>query len=109
MYCEFPVHPCKSFIALISHWCDVIHLTCVYDCAVFSLDTLGEEDTESMLNMEVVEEPEPTPGPQGQDIGAPTAPPKKSPPNFNHGLKKKKRHGNKSPLSDKPQDLQVWI
>ncbi|ROJ33119.1 Dysferlin [Anabarilius grahami] len=76
---------------------------------VFSLDTLGEDDTESMLMMEVVEEPEPTPGPQGQDIGAPTAPPKKAPPNFNHGLKKKKRHGNKSPLSDKPQDLQVRL
>lgn len=68
---------------------------------------MGEEDTESMLMMEVVEEPEPVPGPQGQDTGAPTAPPKKAPPNFNHGLKKKKRHSNKNPLSDKPQDLQV--
>lgn len=87
----------------------VLHLTCAYDCVVFSLDTLGEDDTESMLMMEVVEEPEPTPGPQGQDIGAPTAPPKKAPPNFNHGLKKKKRQGNKSSLSDKPQDLQVCI
>ncbi|XP_077084356.1 dysferlin isoform X5 [Siphateles boraxobius] len=76
---------------------------------VFSLDTLGEDDTESMLMMEVVEEPEPTPGPQGQDIGAPTAPPKKAPPNFNHGLKKKKHQGNKSSLSDKPQDLQVRV
>uniref|UniRef100_A0A8C2K2P4 Dysferlin n=1 Tax=Cyprinus carpio TaxID=7962 RepID=A0A8C2K2P4_CYPCA len=76
---------------------------------VFSLDTMGEEDTESMLMMEVVEEPEPVPGTQGQDTGAPTAPPKKAPPNFNHGLKKKKRHSNKSPLSDKPQDLQVRL
>uniref|UniRef100_A0A8C2JZ49 Dysferlin n=1 Tax=Cyprinus carpio TaxID=7962 RepID=A0A8C2JZ49_CYPCA len=67
------------------------------------------EDTESMLMMEVVEEPEPVPGTQGQDTGAPTAPPKKAPPNFNHGLKKKKRHSNKSPLSDKPQDLQVRL
>uniref|UniRef100_A0A8C1U7Q3 Dysferlin, limb girdle muscular dystrophy 2B (autosomal recessive) n=1 Tax=Cyprinus carpio TaxID=7962 RepID=A0A8C1U7Q3_CYPCA len=75
----------------------------------FSLDTMGEEDTESMLMMEVVEEPEPVPGTQGQDTGAPTAPPKKAPPNFNHGLKKKKRHSNKSPLSDKPQDLQVRL
>ncbi|XP_073692733.1 dysferlin [Garra rufa] len=76
---------------------------------VFSLDTMGEDDTESMLMMEVVEEPEPVPGPQGQDTGAPTAPPKKAPPNFNHGLKKKKRHSNKSPMSDKPQDLQVRL
>ncbi|XP_016421550.1 dysferlin isoform X3 [Sinocyclocheilus rhinocerous] len=76
---------------------------------VFSLDTMGEEDTESMLMMEVVEEPEPVPGPLGQDTGAPTAPPKKAPPNFNHGLKKKKRHSNKNPLSDKPQDLQVRL
>uniref|UniRef100_A0A8C1G6Z3 Dysferlin, limb girdle muscular dystrophy 2B (autosomal recessive) n=1 Tax=Cyprinus carpio TaxID=7962 RepID=A0A8C1G6Z3_CYPCA len=76
---------------------------------VFSLDTMGEEDTESMLTMEVVEEPEPVPGPQGQDTGAPTAPPKKAPPNFNHGLKKKKHHSNKNPLSDKPQDLQVRL
>ncbi|XP_016120463.1 dysferlin-like, partial [Sinocyclocheilus grahami] len=73
---------------------------------VFSLDTMGEEDTESMLMMDVVEEPEPVPGPLGQDTGAPTAPPKKAPPNFNHGLKKKKRHSNKNPLSDKPQNLQ---
>ncbi|XP_058637229.1 dysferlin isoform X9 [Onychostoma macrolepis] len=76
---------------------------------VFSLDTMGEDDTESMLMMEVVEEPEPVPGPQGQDTGSPTAPPKKAPPNFNHGLKKKKRHSNKNPLSDKPQDLQVRL
>uniref|UniRef100_A0A8C1G0H3 Dysferlin, limb girdle muscular dystrophy 2B (autosomal recessive) n=1 Tax=Cyprinus carpio TaxID=7962 RepID=A0A8C1G0H3_CYPCA len=85
----------------------LLFLTCVY--VVFSLDTMGEEDTESMLTMEVVEEPEPVPGPQGQDTGAPTAPPKKAPPNFNHGLKKKKHHSNKNPLSDKPQDLQVRL
>ncbi|XP_051982464.1 dysferlin-like isoform X2 [Xyrauchen texanus] len=76
---------------------------------VFSLDTMGEEDTESMLMMEVVEEPEPVPGPQGQDMGAPTASPKKTPPNFNHSLKKKKRHSNKSTLSNKPQDFQVRL
>ncbi|KAA0723189.1 Dysferlin Dystrophy-associated fer-1-like protein [Triplophysa tibetana] len=76
---------------------------------VFSLDTMGEEDTESMLMMEVLEEPEPVPGPQGQDIRIPTAPPKRAPPNFNHGLKKKKRHSNKLPLSNKPQDLQIRL
>ncbi|XP_026122906.1 dysferlin-like isoform X10 [Carassius auratus] len=76
---------------------------------VFSLDTMGEEDTESMLMMEVAEEPEPVPGPLGQDTGAPTAPPKKTPPNINQGLKKKKRNSNKIPLSDKPQDLQVRL
>lgn len=70
---------------------------------------MGEEDTESMLMMEVAEEPEPVPGPLGQDTGAPTAPPKKTPPNINHGLKKKKRNSNKIPLSDKPQDLQVCV
>uniref|UniRef100_A0A673IZ38 Dysferlin-like n=1 Tax=Sinocyclocheilus rhinocerous TaxID=307959 RepID=A0A673IZ38_9TELE len=75
---------------------------------VFSLDTMDEEDTESMLMMEVVEETEPVPGPQGQDTGAPTAPPKKAPPNFNHG-QKKKCHSNKSPLSHTPQDLQVRL
>ncbi|XP_052416117.1 dysferlin isoform X8 [Carassius gibelio] len=76
---------------------------------VFSLDTMGEEDTESMLMMEVAEEPEPVPGPLGQDTGAPTAPPKKTPPNINQGLKKKKRNSIKIPLSDKPQDLQVRL
>ncbi|XP_073716069.1 dysferlin isoform X3 [Misgurnus anguillicaudatus] len=76
---------------------------------VFSMDTLGEDDTESMLMIEAAEEAEPVPGPQGQDIGAPTAPPKRAPPNFNQGLKKKKRQSNKSPLSDKPQDLQVRL
>ncbi|XP_056605419.1 dysferlin isoform X6 [Triplophysa dalaica] len=76
---------------------------------VFSLDTMGEEDTESMLMMEVLEEPEPVQGPQGQDIGVPTAPPKRAPPNFNHGLKKKKRQSNKLPLSNKPQDLQIRL
>ncbi|XP_030635858.1 dysferlin isoform X2 [Chanos chanos] len=77
---------------------------------VFSLDTMGEEDTESMLMMEATEEPEPVPGPQGQEPGAPAAPPKKAPPNFTPGLKKKKRHGsNKAPLPNKPQDLQVRV
>ncbi|XP_031440448.1 dysferlin isoform X3 [Clupea harengus] len=80
---------------------------------VFSMDTMGEDDTESMLMMEeeTVEEPEPvtgTPGPQ--EPGVPTAPPKKHLPNFNLSLKKKKRHGtNKAPLPNKPQDLQVRV
>ncbi|XP_037402227.1 dysferlin isoform X3 [Pygocentrus nattereri] len=76
---------------------------------VFSLDTMGEEDTESMMMLEVPEEPEPVPGPQGPETGAPTAPPKKAPPTFNQGLKKKKQHHNKAPLPNKPQDLQVRV
>lgn len=75
--------------------------------AVFSLDTMGDEDTESMLMVEVAEEPEPVPGPQGQEIGTPHTPPKKAPPTFTHGMKKKKQQSNKAPLSNKPQDLQV--
>uniref|UniRef100_A0A3B4E702 C2 domain-containing protein n=1 Tax=Pygocentrus nattereri TaxID=42514 RepID=A0A3B4E702_PYGNA len=75
----------------------------------FSLDTMGEEDTESMMMLEVPEEPEPVPGPQGPETGAPTAPPKKAPPTFNQGLKKKKQHHNKAPLPNKPQDLQVRV
>ncbi|XP_060730490.1 dysferlin isoform X3 [Tachysurus vachellii] len=76
---------------------------------VFSLDTMGDDDTESMLMVEVAEEPEPVPGPQGQDIGAPHTPPKKAPPIFTHGMKKKKQQSNKAPLSNKPQDLQVRV
>ncbi|XP_072543804.1 dysferlin isoform X6 [Salminus brasiliensis] len=76
---------------------------------VFSLDTMGEEDTESMMMLEVAEEPEPVPGPQGPETGVPTAPPKKAPPTFNQGLKKKKQHHNKAPLPNKPQDLQVRV
>lgn len=77
--------------------------------AVFSLDTMGDEDTESMIMVEVAEEPEPIPGPQGQEIGAPHTPPKKAPPAFTHGMKKKKQQSNKAPLSNKPQDLQVCV
>uniref|UniRef100_A0A8B9K172 Dysferlin, limb girdle muscular dystrophy 2B (autosomal recessive) n=1 Tax=Astyanax mexicanus TaxID=7994 RepID=A0A8B9K172_ASTMX len=77
---------------------------------VFSLDTMGEEDTESMMTIEVAEEPEPVPGPQGPETGIPTAPPKKAPPAFNQGLKKKKQQQhNKAPLPNKPQDLQVRV
>ncbi|XP_035375572.1 dysferlin isoform X3 [Electrophorus electricus] len=75
---------------------------------VFSLDTVGDGDTESMLTLEAAEEPEPVPGPQSQDPGAPTAPPKRAPPAFQQGLKKKK-HSNKALLPNKPQDLQVRV
>ncbi|KAJ8262602.1 hypothetical protein GJAV_G00168250 [Gymnothorax javanicus] len=74
---------------------------------VYSVDTMGEEDTESMLMVEPAEEPEPIPGPQGQEI--PTAPPKKAPPNLIHGAKKRKRASNKTPLPNKPQDFQVRV
>ncbi|XP_076829494.1 dysferlin isoform X4 [Brachyhypopomus gauderio] len=75
---------------------------------VFSMDTVGDGDTESMLTLEAAEEPEPVPGPQIQDPGAPLAPPKRAPPAFQQGLKKKKQH-NKAPLPNKPQDLQVRV
>ncbi|XP_028856711.1 dysferlin isoform X9 [Denticeps clupeoides] len=78
---------------------------------VFSLDTMGEEDTESMHMIDVIEEPEPLPGAPGpQDPGDPAGPPKKAPPSFNPSLKKKKRQSsNKAPLSNKPQDLQIRV
>ncbi|KAJ8392183.1 hypothetical protein AAFF_G00077510 [Aldrovandia affinis] len=74
---------------------------------VYSLDTMGEEDTESMLMVETPDEPEPVPGPQGQET--PAAPPKKAPPNLIQGAKKKKRPANKSPLPNKPQDFQIRV
>ncbi|KAJ8268835.1 hypothetical protein COCON_G00114420 [Conger conger] len=74
---------------------------------VYSIDTLGEEDTESMLMVEAAEEPETVPGPQGQET--PTAPPKKAPPNLIHGAKKKKRASNRTPLPNKPQDFQIRV
>ncbi|XP_034146168.1 dysferlin isoform X4 [Esox lucius] len=84
---------------------------------VFSLDTMGEEDTESMLRMEQTDEPD-TESQQGthhQGIQGgqetPTAQtPKRAPPNYIPGIKRKKRQqNNQSPLSNKPQDLQVRV
>uniref|UniRef100_A0A8C9W3A4 Dysferlin, limb girdle muscular dystrophy 2B (autosomal recessive) n=1 Tax=Scleropages formosus TaxID=113540 RepID=A0A8C9W3A4_SCLFO len=75
--------------------------------AVFSMDTVGEEDTESMLMMESTEDPEPAAGPPGQE--PPTAPPKRTPPNVVQGMKKKKRQPNRAPLPNKPQDVQVRV
>ncbi|XP_029108966.1 dysferlin isoform X4 [Scleropages formosus] len=74
---------------------------------VFSMDTVGEEDTESMLMMESTEDPEPAAGPPGQE--PPTAPPKRTPPNVVQGMKKKKRQPNRAPLPNKPQDVQVRV
>ncbi|XP_064199854.1 dysferlin isoform X3 [Anguilla rostrata] len=74
---------------------------------VYSIDTMGEDDTESMLMVEAAEEPEPVPGPQGPET--PTAPPKKAPPNLIHGAKKKKRPSNRPPLPNKPQDFQIRV
>ncbi|XP_035282106.1 dysferlin isoform X7 [Anguilla anguilla] len=74
---------------------------------VYSIDTMGEDDTESMLMVEAAEEPEPVPGPQGPET--PTAPPKKAPPNLIHGAKKKKRPSNRPHLPNKPQDFQIRV
>uniref|UniRef100_A0A4W4HL56 C2 domain-containing protein n=1 Tax=Electrophorus electricus TaxID=8005 RepID=A0A4W4HL56_ELEEL len=90
------------------HVCVCLLLICMRVLAMFSLDTVGDGDTESMLTLEAAEEPEPVPGPQSQDPGAPTAPPKRAPPAFQQGLKKKK-HSNKALLPNKPQDLQVRV
>lgn len=88
--------------------------------AVISLDTLGEEDTESMMMLETTEDqggddghsmviigPQ---GPPGRE--SPTAQtPKRSPPSYNThgGLRKKRRgaSGQSKPLPNKQQDLQV--
>uniref|UniRef100_G3Q4S2 Dysferlin, limb girdle muscular dystrophy 2B (autosomal recessive) n=1 Tax=Gasterosteus aculeatus aculeatus TaxID=481459 RepID=G3Q4S2_GASAC len=89
---------------------------------MISLDTLGEEDTESMIMLEPPED-------QGADDGrsmvivgpqgppgreSPTAQtPKRSPPSYNThgGLRKRRRgaSGQPKPLADKPQDLQVRV
>ncbi|XP_034020743.1 dysferlin isoform X3 [Thalassophryne amazonica] len=87
-----------------------------------SLDTLGEEDTESMIMVEPPEDqgaedghsmvivgPQ---GPLGQE--SPTAQmPKRSPPSYHtHGGLRKRRRGTSSqakPLPNKPQDIQVRV
>lgn len=87
---------------------------------VISLDTLGEEDTESMIMVEPAEDPGiddsrsmvivGPQGPPGQE--SPTAhTPKRSPPAYNThgGLRKRKRGASSQPkqLPNKPQDIQV--
>lgn len=89
---------------------------------VISLDTLGEEDTESMIMVEPAEEAGVDdsrslviigpPGPPGQE--SPTnQTPKRSPPAYNrHGGLKKRRRGTSSQpkqLANKPQDIQVQL
>uniref|UniRef100_A0A3Q4N4Y8 Dysferlin, limb girdle muscular dystrophy 2B (autosomal recessive) n=1 Tax=Neolamprologus brichardi TaxID=32507 RepID=A0A3Q4N4Y8_NEOBR len=91
-------------------------------CAVISLDTLGEEDTESMMMLEPTEDqgaddgrsmviigPQ---GPPGQE--SPTAQtPKRSPPSYHTqgGLRKRRRGASSQPkqLPNKPQDLQIRV
>ena len=87
---------------------------------MISLDTLGEEDTASMVMLEPPEDQGPDDGrslvvtgpqgPTGQE--SPTAQtPKRSPPTYNtHGGLRRRRRGASSqhkPLPNKPQDLQV--
>nr|XP_046236936.1 dysferlin isoform X2 [Scatophagus argus] len=89
---------------------------------MISLDTLGEEDTESMIMLEPTEDQGPDDGrsmvvvgpqgPTGQE--SPTAQtPKRSPPTYNtHGGLRKRRRGASSqakPLPNKPQDMQVRV
>uniref|UniRef100_A0A673B792 Dysferlin, limb girdle muscular dystrophy 2B (autosomal recessive) n=1 Tax=Sphaeramia orbicularis TaxID=375764 RepID=A0A673B792_9TELE len=90
--------------------------------SVISLDTLGEEDTESMMMLESTEDQGPDDGrsmvivgpqgPPGQE--SPTAQtPKRSPPSYNPqgGLRKRRRGASSQPkpLPNKPQDLQVRV
>lgn len=87
---------------------------------MISLDTLGEEDTESMMMLEPTEDQGPDDGrsmvivgPQGPagHESPTTQTPKRSPPSYNtHGGLRKRRRGASSqhkPLPNKPQDLQV--
>ncbi|XP_016535214.1 dysferlin isoform X2 [Poecilia formosa] len=89
---------------------------------MISLDTLGDEDTESMIMVEPAEEAGVDdsrslvivgpPGPPGQE--SPTnQTPKRSPPAYNtHGGLRKRRRGASSqpkPLANKPQDIQVRV
>ncbi|XP_027894967.1 dysferlin isoform X7 [Xiphophorus couchianus] len=89
---------------------------------MISLDTLGEEDTESMIMVEPAEEPGVDdsqslvivgpPGPPGQE--SPTnQTPKRFPPAYNtHGGLRKRRRGTSSQpkqLANKPQDIQVRV
>ncbi|KAK5618564.1 hypothetical protein CRENBAI_016486 [Crenichthys baileyi] len=89
---------------------------------MISLDTLGEEDTESMIMVEPAEEPGiddsrsmvivGPQGPPGQE--SPTGhTPKRSPPAYNtHGGLRKRRRGSSSQpkqLPNKPQDIQVRV
>lgn len=90
--------------------------------AVISLDTLGEEDTESMIMLEQTEDQGAddghsmvivgNQGPSGQESPAAQIP-KRSPPSYNThgGLKKRRRGASSQPkqLPNKPQDLQVPI
>ncbi|XP_063757094.1 dysferlin isoform X2 [Eleginops maclovinus] len=89
---------------------------------MISLDTLGDEDTESMI---MVEPPEDQGGDDGRSmiIVGPQGPsgrespaaqiPKRSPPSYNTqgGLRKRRRgaSSHNKPLPNKPQDLQVRV
>uniref|UniRef100_A0A3Q0RFX8 Dysferlin, limb girdle muscular dystrophy 2B (autosomal recessive) n=1 Tax=Amphilophus citrinellus TaxID=61819 RepID=A0A3Q0RFX8_AMPCI len=99
---------------------DLLPWTTVF--AVISLDTLGEEDTESMLMIEPTEDQEADDGrsmvivgpqgPPGQE--SPTAQtPKRSPPSYHTqgGLRKRKRGASSQPksLPNKPQDIQIRV
>ncbi|KAM4714044.1 dysferlin isoform 1-T1 [Anableps anableps] len=89
---------------------------------MISLDTLGEEDTESMIMVEPAEEPGVDDsrsmvivgpqGPPGQESPT-THTPKRSPPAYNThgGLRKRRRGASSQPkqLSNKPQDIQIRV
>lgn len=99
-----------------------VNLVNVSAWAVISLDTLGEEDTESMIMLEQTEDQGAddghsmvivgNQGPSGRESPAAQIP-KRSPPSYNThgGLKKKRRGASSQPkqLPNKPQDLQVPI
>ncbi|XP_069375161.1 dysferlin isoform X5 [Paralichthys olivaceus] len=90
---------------------------------MISLDTLGEEDTESLMMLEPTEDQGPDDGrsmvivgpqgPPGKESPTTNHMPKRSPPSYNAqgGLRKKRRGASSQhkPLPNKPQDLQVRV
>lgn len=89
---------------------------------MISLDTLGEEDTESMIMLEPVEDQSADDGhsmviigpqgPSGRESPAAQTPKRSPPSNNNHGgLRKRRRGASGQPktLPNKPQDIQVWV
>lgn len=115
--CHLLIYQVCNSVGLFSAWLWDNFLSA---CAVISVDTLGEEDTESMMMLEQTEDQGPDDGrsmvvvgPQGPSgHESPTAQtPKRAPPSYNThgGLRKRRRGASSQPkqLPNKPQDIQV--
>ncbi|XP_028329756.1 dysferlin [Gouania willdenowi] len=116
----FPPHPHQEGLP---HSAPNVELDTV---TMISLDTLGEDDTESLMMLEAPEDQGPDDtrsmvivGPQGGPSGRETPAaqtPKRSPPAYNNqgGLRKRRRGGGGAggqpkTLPNKPQDLQIRV